>query len=228
MKDAFSGCSSISSIIFYSDGLINISQGCFSGLTPLRAITIPNCVRDSGSACFMNCGLTLVQFENNIISFDTLSPNLFKGCSGIETFKIPKNCKVIDSQCLSGTMISNVDLPDSVEVLGIQCFKDCTNLVSINIKATSHLRQIDYGVFEGCLSFSQINEFTSQNFVCESGALYSSVLFQNVNNKTFISLFKKSGLIISTDSFCSGFSCKVNSYSNMNLPLTYITAFILI
>ena len=103
-----------------------------------------------------------------------MSPNLFKGCSRIETFKIPKNCKVIDSQCLSGTMISNVDLPDSVEVLGIQCFKDCTNLVSINIKATSHLRQIDYGVFEGCLSFSQINEFTSQNFVCESGALYSS------------------------------------------------------
>ncbi|EAX95986.1 surface antigen Bsp, putative [Trichomonas vaginalis G3] len=174
LDSAFENCISITSIIFITNTETTLGSSCFSNLTSLNSIQISNNIKSVGSACFSNSGLSRVDFFNNNISFDSLSPSIFRGCINLRSFTIPSNRITIGTSALSGTSIEHLDIPDSVETFDGYCFSFCTKLVSINIKNSSHLENIRLGVFQGCTNFATINEFISSNFVCESGALYSS------------------------------------------------------
>ncbi|EAX85600.1 surface antigen BspA-like [Trichomonas vaginalis G3] len=313
-ESAFQDCDSITYITFNTNPSISIGSDCFNGLSSLNTIQIPNCVSSIESACFANCGLTRIIFENNMITSTILSPSIFKGCESLTSFTIPSNCYSIGSNALSGTSITHLDIPDYVSIFDVYCFAFCSSLRSITIKNSSKLTSIRLGVFRGCSNFETINEFRSENFVCENGALYSSdrikmhvyppaskrnyfyllegvisiedsafigcanlqavllpekslvkigqssfegcinlrqitipssvvsigenafsncpllncgALIQNINNKTFINILKKSGLDISSAKHCSEFSCKANMISKTNHPITVIAVFIL-
>ncbi|EAX93792.1 surface antigen BspA-like [Trichomonas vaginalis G3] len=71
--NAFLNCEKISSISFKTTSQISLGIKCFSGLTSLLNIIIPENVNSVGSGCFMNSGLVQVTFTSGTIGFGTLS-----------------------------------------------------------------------------------------------------------------------------------------------------------
>ncbi|EAX88482.1 surface antigen BspA-like [Trichomonas vaginalis G3] len=172
-NNAFQDCISIREIVIYRDSYITFGENTFSGLVSLNHIEVRENIISIGIGCFMNSGLSSVQFQNNQICNGILPAFVFSGCSNLSSIDIPSNCITIDSSSLQGTSIRSVALPNSVSTLGDQCFKDCSYLVSLNINNESSLSRIGYGVFEGCIRFSEVSSFSSTNFVFDSGAIYS-------------------------------------------------------
>ncbi|EAX89828.1 surface antigen BspA-like [Trichomonas vaginalis G3] len=170
---AFANCIMIDQILFLNKGTISLGTNCFGGLTKLKSIQIPRTITTVGTSCFSGSAIDRVAFDQNQISFSSLPASIFKDCTYLTTFTIPSNCVSLGAECLSKTGITSIDIPDSVTILGIQCFKDCSNLKSIVIRSTSNLERIDVGVFEGCYKFSDVSSFDSPNFVSESSAIYS-------------------------------------------------------
>ncbi|EAY07900.1 surface antigen BspA-like [Trichomonas vaginalis G3] len=173
-ENAFLNCEKISSISFKTTSQVSLGIKSFSGLTSLLNIIIPGNVNSVGSGCFMNSGLVQVTFTSGTIGFGNLSASMFKGCTNLSMFSIPSNCENIGQESLSFTGITSLDIPDNVVTLDDQCLRGCSQLVSIHIGSGSKLSRIGFGVFDGCSKFSTVNTFQSQNFLCESSAIYSS------------------------------------------------------
>ncbi|EAY22270.1 surface antigen BspA-like [Trichomonas vaginalis G3] len=170
---AFANCAFVQSILFICKGTISLGFSCFSGLIKLKSIEISRSIIYAGASCFLGCSIDRVSFEQNQISFSSIPSSMFKDCVSLTSFTIPTNCISLEAECLSNTGISRIDIPDNVEILGPQCFKDCFNLETVNIQSSSHLSRIDIGVFEGCSMFSNVSSFDSEHFMSESGAIYS-------------------------------------------------------
>lgn len=175
--ESFMNCISISSIsIDDCEGSVTLGNNVFRGITGLSSVNIPNCITSIGFNCFSYCGLVSVTFEGDIISFSRIPTGMFMDCRSLASLRLPSNCISIGQSSFQNTNITNVTIPDSVQIFGQECFKDCVNLKSVNITDNSNLSRIDYGVFSGCIRFSYINAFHAKNFVCSFGALYNAAM----------------------------------------------------
>lgn len=173
---SFYQCTSITSLAFDCTDTIRISDESFFGISLLKSVNLPNNIVSYGSYCFSMCGLETVTFDDNTIGVSSLSTGMFKDCSNLSNILIPSNINLIGAFSLSNISVTKLHIPDNVEELSIQCFKSCENLVSINISSNSHLRSINFGVFEGCRLFREITPFKNSFFKTDYGALYDSDL----------------------------------------------------
>lgn len=171
---SFYQCSSVSTLIFKMTNTAKINDEAFYGLSKLQSVTFPNNIVSYGSYCFSVCGIEQISFDNNKISSSSFSTGMFKDCFNLRSLTIPSNVNIIGSLSLSNISVTNLDIPDSVREFGIQCFKSCVHLVSININSNSELNIINYGVFEGCSVFSKISSFKNAYFMTDYGALYDA------------------------------------------------------
>lgn len=174
-NEAFSSCRSISTLYFEGcTAEVTLGNNCFNGLEALTNLNIPRVINQIGYNCFAACGLKSVTVSDNSLTMENIPVGLFMNCSNLMTFSLPRNIKNIGPQALMNTNISEAIIPDTLEVLGQQCFKGCMNLKTINIGDGSALLRIDYGVFDGCISFANMNSFSARNFVSDYGAIYSA------------------------------------------------------
>lgn len=61
----------------------------------------------------------------------------------------------IAEHAFEGKYMSAVELPDTIEHLGLECFKNCYSLTSVVL--SKNLKNICYGAFNGCWSLTSIN-----------------------------------------------------------------------
>ena len=108
---AFSGCSSIESIVINGNPT-KIGSHAFRGCTSLTSINIPDSVTEIGSCAFDWCAnLTSINIPDSVIKID---PFAFSDC----------------------TSLTSINIPDSVTEIGEGAFRGCTSLTSINIPAS--------------------------------------------------------------------------------------------
>ena len=135
-KRAFSGCSSLQSVIL-PDGVTNIGDSAFRGCTGLTSIRIPDSVTMIGDNAFWNCsGLTQLTIGNGIISIgedafclcsslqavvlpeglQSIGADAFYLCDGIQGFEVPKSVTQIGERALNGDGVQylNVDAENPV------------------------------------------------------------------------------------------------------------------
>lgn len=121
--------------------------GTFYG-SGLSSFTVPSTVREIGQAAFSACkSMKSVRIENGLTVLGKEDPveNGNRQCgvfenSEIEWVILPPSLKCIKSYAFKGCeKIKVIELPDSIEKIGFNCFQDCA-IMQINIP--KNLRKI--------------------------------------------------------------------------------------
>ncbi len=110
--DAFSGCSSLTSIMI-PDGVTTIGWAAFDGCTSLTSITIPDSVTKIGYSAFEGCtSLTSITIPDGVTE---IGWHAFYGCSSL----------------------SSITIPDSVTKIAENAFSGCESLTRLNLQSSA-------------------------------------------------------------------------------------------
>lgn len=125
----------------------SIKKSAFNLCNSITSITIPNSVREIGSAAFYGCAkLKSVVLPEGITS---IGYNTFDDCGSLESVFIPSSVRSIGSyafnKCIS---LTSIVIPEGVELLEKGTFSECTNLTSVTIPQS--LKTIDNYAFSRC------------------------------------------------------------------------------
>ena len=116
---AFSGCSSLTSIII-PNSVTSIGSSAFEDCSGLTSITIPNSVTSIDYGAFYGCsGLTSVNIPNSVTSIGDYA---FAYCSGLKSVTIPNSVTSIGGNVFEGTAWYN-NLPNGLVYAGKVAYK---------------------------------------------------------------------------------------------------------
>lgn len=159
-KDAFEGCSGITSIKIPAC-VKEIDYAAFDGLD-LESIdvdvhnrhfsSVDNCLLDKeGTELIHGC-------KNSIIpsGVEKIGPSAFYGCSSLTSVTIPETVTYIGCNAFYGcTTLTEIVIPSSVTYIDSCAFEGCYSLKKVVFKTTS-IKEIDRGLFQDCKSLKEI------------------------------------------------------------------------
>ena len=114
------------------EGTRVIANDAFSGCTSLSSIKIPNSVTSIGSQAFYACsGLISVTIGNSVTSIGELA---FYACRGLASVTIPNSVTSIESYAFRDcSALTSVSIGNSVKSIGAKVFYNCSDLNSVAI-----------------------------------------------------------------------------------------------
>ena len=173
--DAFSGCSSLTSITI-PEGVIYIGGHAFSSCSGLTSVTIPNSVTNIGGSAFFGCSnLTSISIGSSVAKIGCFA---FSGCSKLMEIHIcdlATWCKITfyDSELHTGNYlyyycdfptgyriyinneeVKDLVIPNSVTSIKRYAFRGCSNLTSVTIP--NSVTSIEGDAFEDCTGLKKV------------------------------------------------------------------------
>lgn len=167
---AFQGCTGLTSITL-PENLIEISTGAFSGCIGLTSITLPEKLTKIGDEAFKDCtGLNgTIVFPANIETIygdiNYSDSGAFRNCINLQglDFSACKNLTFMPEYAFYGCKaLSEVKLPENIDVIGINTFEDCIALQNITLPA--NLTSIKANAFKGCTNLTSVVFKNTQNW----------------------------------------------------------------
>ena len=165
---AFSSCHQLNQFLFPKT-LLEIGESCFSGCAALKVIELPASIQKFTDKPFANSGIETVSFASECL-LETLSSHAFYGATHLKSFAFPHNLKTIEPFALATCAIPSITLPESVEVLSMNCFSSNSELTTFIIPSGSKLLTVEKCVFEKCINLKKI-ESNIQKFIVDNDAL---------------------------------------------------------
>lgn len=122
-SEAFSGCSSLSSISFPSS-LIRLKYYAFNKCSALEELNLPANLTYIEPSVFSECSsLRNIYFQDGLT---TIGWDAFKGCTSLEELDLPNNLKTIDRAAFMGTTsLKKIHFPASLRELSSNVFSEC-------------------------------------------------------------------------------------------------------
>jgi hypothetical protein len=135
-------------------------------------------------------------------TFSTLSTNLFKGCTSLETVAIPNTVAIVGSSAFQGCAaletlslpggvtslgtsafqgsgLTTISLPTSISTLPANVFKDCAALTSVTIP--SNVTTIGSASFAGCTALTDVTINSGVEIIGQDA-------FKNTTNLTAVTI----------------------------------------
>ena len=168
-KNAFAGCSSITSEVVIPEGITTINEYTFSGCSKIPSIKIPEGVTELGANAFYNCSsLKEIEIPSTV---NKLGDYVFASCSSISEISIPKGVTEIPNNAFRycGSLAS-VKLPEGITTIGKEAFYACSSLSTINIPSTVTILKED--TFYNCYELDNV-ELPSNLQTMEEGVFYN-------------------------------------------------------
>ncbi len=162
VANSYSGNEIIPSTVDFCNNtyeVTNISCGAFRGCTNLDYTLYDGCkyIGTEDNPYMLLIGLNSTNSTAAYIhsSCKCISNNAFENCSMLTTVEIPNSVMRIGENAFYGcTRLTSITIPESVTYIGDQAFAYCKNLLSINIP--DGITNLQYAVFDGCGSLSSI------------------------------------------------------------------------
>jgi hypothetical protein len=158
-ESAFAGCDIRSADI--PEGVASIGDSAFSSCKELTSISIPSTVAEIGGCVFCGCknlrkitvssgnarytdeGGCLINKQNKIL------------VAGSMNSEIPADMvKNIGTSAFMGAEITNIVIPDGIEIIENEAFRDCASLVSVMLPKS--LIAIGEDAFRGCSALKSV------------------------------------------------------------------------
>lgn len=160
-EGAFSGCKGLQTISI-SDGVETVDRDAFNGCISLRSIEFPDSVKNIEAGAFTGC--TSLESVNIPPQIELLPWRIFEDCTSLKYIVIPKKVKTIEdfafAECTSledvkfECMHPDGDSSDGIDRIGMNAFRNCKSLNSINIPET--VRYIGNQAFRECSSLKRL------------------------------------------------------------------------
>lgn len=170
----FQGCTSLKSISL-PYGITTIRNDCFSELSALEYIDVPETVtRISSANCFYNC---------NLKSFSAAGKFTYIGAATFDNNKNLKTCLIPNAiiTSIEAGLVRNCSslelfvIPETVTSIGGAAFYNCSSLKQLIIPLS--VASISYDVFVGCVSMQWFKCFPTT-----PPTLTNSTPFNDTNN----------------------------------------------
>ena len=198
----FQDCTSLTSINI-PDSVTKIEAWAFYHCTSLTSINIPDSVTKIESVAFKSSGLTSITIPDSVTN---ISSDAFSECNNLTSIVVDQSNSIYDSRNNCNAIIitnrnalmlgtKSTSIPDSVTVIAIGAFKNCSGLTSITIPDS--VTTIENSVFED----SGLTSVTIPDSVTSIGMH----AFQNCRSLTSVTI-SNSITTISSGAFygCSG------------------------
>lgn len=183
-NEAFYNCTGLKSVTFQKGTQLQvIGNGAFSNCTSLNNFIIPETVTEIGDWAFCECdSLTIISIPDSVISlgggaffqcnsiievtigngvlellsgYDWGACGTFENCISLKNVTLGDSVKTIGYDCFYGTALENIIIPDNVEIILENAFRDCHSLVSVDIG--DGVITIESNVFRNCTALKDIN-----------------------------------------------------------------------
>jgi len=126
--------------------LDTMADYAFANSENIKTLIMPDSITEISKGAFYNCKSIV-----NIPSFDNLTKiedEAFRDCGELTEFCFTDTLTSIGQYAFSGTSLRSVDIPDSVQTLGVGAFASCDELVSVRLQ--NNLTVIPAELFSGC------------------------------------------------------------------------------
>lgn len=124
----------------------NIGERAFANCIKLETVTLPDSLTRIESYVFWGCS-SLKHIKVPACLEENWSWGVFAN-SGLETIEFSDGIQVIPAYCFEGTNLKEIIIPESVQLIGYNAFKDCTQLERIFLN--EGLEIIEANAFQNC------------------------------------------------------------------------------
>ncbi len=232
-KTLIAGCKN--SVIPTDGSVTRIGDYAFADCTSLTSIEIPSSVTSIGYEAFYDCtslnavyigdmeAWLKISFESNSANPLCYANNLYLSGELVTEVSVPNTITEINASAFYGcTSLTSITIPNSVTSIGSYAFRDCTSLTSIEIP--SSVTSIGYEAFYRCTSltsieipssFTSLTDITIPNIVT---AHIASSAFQYCHK--LVEIYNLSPLNITKGSTSYGYvGCyALDIYNDINTP----------
>ena len=182
--NAFYGCTSLQTVTFEKGTQLKTFDG-FQSCRSLTTIEIPASVETIKYSAFNGCtSLKTVTFEKGS-ELKTIEGyyqfyGAFSDCTSLTSIEIPASVETIGICAFSDcTSLTSIEIPASVETIEWYAFSYCTSLKTVTFEKGSKLKMIQYNTFRDCTSLTTI-EIPASVETIERGAFSGCTSLQTV------------------------------------------------
>lgn len=178
-----------------------VGDNMFNGLSQLETVILPDDVTAIGRNAFRGCSsLTSLTFGNSLTRIDE---SAFSGCYNLTELTFPKTevltgdiCNSLKDSYVSHAIVGEgtieidyafadvrtlrkIEIPQSVESMSEDVFKNCTALTDVSFASGSRLKRIGKEAFYKCISLESI-EIPSSVETIGGAAFYRCIKLKDV------------------------------------------------
>lgn len=169
VKNAFTGCDSLTSVnfhcqiiyewfskcpslknVYFGPEVTEIGSYAFSGCTGIKSVTFPSNLTKIGSHAFGGCtGVESITIPSTL---STIATDAFYGCSSVSLVSF--HCQKIDSWFNGIPSLNKIEFGDEVKEIGKDAFSRCTGLSAVSIN--DNVTNIGNQAFYGCMGLTSV------------------------------------------------------------------------
>ena len=132
--------------------VIAIANNAFKSHMGLKAMHIPDGVTKIGNSAFRSCdSLLIINLPNSVTE---IGINAFYSCRGVKELYLSQNLKEIAEASFVATKITDLHLPEGIEVIRLDAFAHCCFIKEVKIPST--VRHLERGGFYNCDKLEKI------------------------------------------------------------------------
>lgn len=155
-KEAFCGCQGLTQVVI-PKSVVKIEEKAFHG-SGIQEIIVPESVKTIGAGAFSYCrNLKKARLPHTLdyILPDCLADDMFRGCTELVDFDIPKGIKYIGCSAFADCIQLDIKIPSTVKAFGKRAFAGCKKLKTIVIPM--EMTNIGDETFSRCSNLSSVH-----------------------------------------------------------------------
>lgn len=133
---------SIKELSLLDASLTSLPEYTFANCSGVKTITIPGGIKNIGSYAFKGCsslsnvvvsGSSNKESGADLSKIEIIGENAFEGCSSLATVNFGNKLESISQLAFTGTGLTKLAIPESVDYIGQSILKDCYKLGALTV-----------------------------------------------------------------------------------------------